>query len=360
MMRRLSTLLLLAFVLGPPAWAACDVISNDQLAGVVAIPDGECRIFRSKGWHSFTVLVVPTSQAEATLTVSANPGDGETVVLGGDTYTFETGAIDAAFKVDVGADTETSMANLVHAVNLTGTAGVTYGTGTTAGDSTAGAVTAGATASGTLTGTTIADTNTVTIGSQVYTFQDTLTEADCNVKVGASDSDSLDNLIAAINGAAGSGTLYAAACTTHPDVTAAAGAGDTMDVTASAAGANGNAIATTATLTAGDWAAVTLTGGTSTILFTAVVPGTDGNALDSTETWTGGAFADTTFNGAAADPVATWSLVLSASATEHGYGADSLTDGVAASEAVPVSWPFYLISSAGGTSYFGAGFGQLP
>lgn len=118
-------------------------------------------------------------------------------------------------------------------------------------------------ATGTLTGTTIADTNTVTIGGVVYTFKTALTSpAVANeVLVGASDSDSLDNLIAAINAAAGAGTLYGTGTVANPFVTAAAGAGDTMDVTARSIGSGGNGIATTSTLTAGAFGAATLTGG---------------------------------------------------------------------------------------------------
>ena len=116
-------------------------------------------------------------------------------------------------------------------------------------------------ATGVLTGTTIANTNTVVIDGKTYTFQDTLTDADGNVLVGASDSDSIDNLIAAITLGAGVGTLYATSTTLHPTVTAKAGAGDTMDAIAKTAGSVANAIATTETLTAGSWANATLTGG---------------------------------------------------------------------------------------------------
>ena len=74
-----------------------------------------------------------------------------------------------------------------------------------------------------------ADTQTVTIGAKVYTFQTTLTDADGNVKIGANASGTIDNLIAAINLAAGAGTTYAASMTANAiDVEAAAGAGDTM------------------------------------------------------------------------------------------------------------------------------------
>jgi hypothetical protein len=112
----------------------------------------------------------------------------------------------------------------------------------------------------TLTGNAV-DGETVTIGSKVYTFQDTLTDVNGNVKVGASASVSLDNLIAAINLGAGAGTLYATATTLHPTVIASAGAGDTMNLTAKTKGTDGNSIATTTTLADGSFAEVTLTGG---------------------------------------------------------------------------------------------------
>jgi hypothetical protein len=122
-------------------------------------------------------------------------------------------------------------------------------------------------ATGTLTlVANVTDGDTVTIGGKVYTFEAALTNVDGHVDIGATASDTLDNLIAAINLGAGSGTAYAAATTLHPSVRAAAGAGDTMVVTAKVAvGAAGNSIATTETLTnAGNvWAAATLTGGVS-------------------------------------------------------------------------------------------------
>lgn len=120
-------------------------------------------------------------------------------------------------------------------------------------------------ASGTITGTTIAADDTVTIGGLTYTFVDALTDdpetVPFEVLVGASDSDSLDNLIAAINGAAGEGTTYGTGTTEHPSVTASAGAGDTVAIAAQTAGVNGNAIDSTSALTDGGFAAVTLTGG---------------------------------------------------------------------------------------------------
>ena len=107
---------------------------------------------------------------------------------------------------------------------------------------------------GTLTlGANAGDTNTVTIGVKVYTFQTTLTDVDGNVLIGASASASIDNLIAAINLAAGAGTTYADSMTAHPNnIFATVGAGDTMDIEVT-----DSVVATTDALANGNWGAVT-------------------------------------------------------------------------------------------------------
>lgn len=109
------------------------------------------------------------------------------------------------------------------------------------------------------------NTNTVTVGGKVYTFQTVLTNVNGNVLIGGTASDSLDNLIAAINLGAGGGTTYAAATTINAAVHAAAGTGDTMTATAKTLiGAEGNAIATPVTTVAGGtWVSSTLTSGVS-------------------------------------------------------------------------------------------------
>jgi hypothetical protein len=118
---------------------------------------------------------------------------------------------------------------------------------------------------GTLTLTAnVQDGDEVEIDGKTYTFQVALTDVDGNVLVGASASDSIDNLIAAINLGAGAGTLYAASTTLHPSVFVAPGAGDTMDATAKEAGVAGDAISTTDPTDTGGamaWGAATLGGG---------------------------------------------------------------------------------------------------
>lgn len=111
----------------------------------------------------------------------------------------------------------------------------------------------------TLSGNAVA-AETVTIGSKVYTWRAAVGATANEVLVGANASASIDNLIAAINGAAGGGSTYGSATVASTEVTAAAGAGDTMDVTATVAGPTGT-VATTETMTNGSFAAVKLVGG---------------------------------------------------------------------------------------------------
>jgi len=129
------------------------------------------------------------------------------------------------------------------------------------------AVPAAAAATGVLTlSANVSNGDQVLIDAKTYTFETFPTNVDGNVLIGATASDSIDNLIAAITLGAGAGSLYAAAMTLHPTVTAAAGAGDTMDATAKLSGTAGNTIATTETSATASWATATLLGGAGDIV----------------------------------------------------------------------------------------------
>ncbi len=239
--------------------------------------------------------------ATGALTLTANAADTETVTIDTKTYTFQTTLTDVDGNVLIGATASDSLDNLIAAVML-GTRGLAAATGVL-----------------TFTGNA-ADTETVTIDTKVYTFQTTLTDVDGNVLIGATASDSLDNLIAAITLGAGSGTTYAASTTLHPTVTAAAGTGDTLDVTAKTKGIEGNSIVTTETVASGSWANATLLGGLSayapattlhptvkaaagvgdTLDATAKTPGPAANSIVTTETLAAGSWANATLTGGAA------------------------------------------------------------
>ena len=120
----------------------------------------------------------------------------------------------------------------------------------------------GVAASGTLTTSgPPANGATVTIGTQVYTFQTTLTNVAGNVLIGVSAATALDNLKAAVNKDAGGGTTYAAATVIHPTVTATTNSDSTQLFVAKVAGVAGNAIVTLESSTALSFGAGTLTGG---------------------------------------------------------------------------------------------------
>jgi len=122
------------------------------------------------------------------------------------------------------------------------------------------------TAAGTLTLTgQPANTETVTIDTKVYTFQTVLTDVDGNVLIGAAATNTIDNLIAAINLAAGGGATYAASTTAGTaGVSAVAGAGDTMTLYALTAVATTETAANTAWTTG---ATAVLGTGARTVIF---------------------------------------------------------------------------------------------
>lgn len=122
-------------------------------------------------------------------------------------------------------------------------------------------------ATGTLTSTgNFTDSQTVTIGTKVYTFQTTLTNVDGNVLIGADRTASHLNLKKAINLEAGAGTNYATAMTLHPTVTATSSNATTTVVEAKSSGTGGNSIASTETQTNAAWGAATLAGGLDAVV----------------------------------------------------------------------------------------------
>lgn len=127
---------------------------------------------------------------------------------------------------------------------------------------------------------------TVVIAGKTYTYKTALTGGGATaneVLIGADASASLDNLVAAITGGAGSGVAYGSATVTHTLVTAAAGAGDTMVVTSLLTGTAANAYGTTETMAnAGNvWGASTLTGGVTATAYTSAPTDSPVNATNN-------------------------------------------------------------------------------
>lgn len=107
---------------------------------------------------------------------------------------------------------------------------------------------------------TISNGETVTLDGVTYTFNTVLGGAG-SILIGATISDSLDNLAAAINNDAGEGTLYGTGTTPSTNTSAVNRGNNQLEVTANTPGTAGNSIGSTETMANGSWTASTLTGG---------------------------------------------------------------------------------------------------
>lgn len=124
-------------------------------------------------------------------------------------------------------------------------------------------------ASDVLTGTAnFSDTETVTTGTKVYTFQTVLTNVDGNVLIGADLEASLQNLFDAINLSGTAGVQYATDMTNDTvPVVATANDATTLTVESKILGASGNEIAVSTTAADASWATPELAGGTGVAVF---------------------------------------------------------------------------------------------
>ena len=110
------------------------------------------------------------------------------------------------------------------------------------------------------------DGEQIVIGSRTYTFVDALSEdtgdavAD-EILIGADAAATLDNVKAAVNGAAGEGTTYSTGTDAHADVIATTNTDTEQTIEAKFQGAAGNSIATTTDAADLAWGATTLEGG---------------------------------------------------------------------------------------------------
>lgn len=205
--------------------------------------------------------------AAKVLTVGGTPSDLDTVTAGGKTYRFRT-AIGAGTAAS-GVLTAAANADNTDTVQVEGKT-YTFKTALTE-----------AKATNILTATANPqDGARVTIGATAYTFRDTLVSS-YDVKIGAAATNSLDNLVAAITAGAGAGTTYGTGTVAHPSVTAAAGAGDTIDVTALAIGVAGNAVTTVEFSPGLAWTTATMEGGVDAVVNEILIAGSASASLDN-------------------------------------------------------------------------------
>lgn len=198
--------------------------------------------------------VTSYTAATGALTFSDPAEDGETVTIGGRTYTFvdaltgdfATGVLtfsgrpEADETVTVGDVTYTFVAALSEASAV----GVLTFTGQPAAGS------------------------TFTINDQTYTFVAALSNPPVANEIlrGASLSAALDNAVVAINAGAGAGTVYSALTVQNPLVSATkTGSNDELTVTAREFGFRANGYETTEAISNASWGAVHLEGGVDVV-----------------------------------------------------------------------------------------------
>lgn len=122
-------------------------------------------------------------------------------------------------------------------------------------------------ASATLTSSgAFTDTHVAICGGKTYTFQTTLTNVDGNVFIGADQTASHANLMAAINLTGTPGTQYATAMTRNKLVKAVSANGTTTVIQAKLKGTIGNLFATTETLTNVAWGGTVMSGGAGDVV----------------------------------------------------------------------------------------------
>lgn len=135
----------------------------------------------------------------------------------------------------------------------------------------------------TLSSTGPLDTETFTVGGKTYTLQETLTDVDGNILLGASNEETVGNIVAAISLGAGAGTVYANSMIASSDVDVLDSDATSVTVQALTGGVGGNSITTTDTLTNGSWGAATLTGGLTGPTFIAEEAWTRGAVVTGVE-----------------------------------------------------------------------------
>jgi len=277
-----------ATVVANEATTSVDTDAQVTLTSNGTAPANNATVVLGNKTYTFKDLVKATTTLTSNNTI---PSDGDTVTIGNKTYTFKTSLTPTEGEVLAVTDADTSLLNLIRAINHTGTANTDYKCAAAHTQvSAAASVTAHAflitaldagTAGNSLAttdtaGVRLAFTSTVMAGGTDPTVEG-------EVKIGVSAATALDNLKAAVNKDAGHGTLYFAAAA-HTQFTATTNSDTTQLFVASVGaytGAGGNGLTvsdSSATLT---WSVATLVGGLDGILVNEMVDST--NLADTDE-----------------------------------------------------------------------------
>jgi putative NIF3 family GTP cyclohydrolase 1 type 2 len=225
----------------------------------------------------------PTSVFDAaTLGTTTAGTDSDTYTIGAKTYTLQNTLVDADGNVQIGGSLAATKANIVAAMDLSGTPGTDYATSMTAhtttdmaafivNDAVLSAKVAGvagdtiATTETFAAGTNVVDAatlgtttagvagDTMTVDGRTYVYVNSAADlevgGDDEIHIGANVAATKVNIVAAFDDSGTAGTDYSDSITPHATVSIAAFAADDAVLTAVTAGTAGNAIATTETFT---------------------------------------------------------------------------------------------------------------
>lgn len=227
------------------------------------------------GDRTYTMKTALTGvRASQTLTSdNTQVSDGDQVQVAGVTYTFRT-TVSQPYDVHIVTDADTSLGNLVKAINASGSAGTDYGVGTvahprvTAGNVTSHATTITAIASGTAGNSLDIAENAAHLSVGGGNFSGGVNSVADEVLIGASAAASLDNIKDAVNkgAVAGSeGTTYGFGTKANKWVTAGTNT-DTTQVVTARSKRFGSSIATTETCANAAWGGATLAGGAPNVV----------------------------------------------------------------------------------------------
>lgn len=210
--------------------------------------------------------VTTLTEVAATNTITdgngVNVSDGDILTINTISYRFKT-TIAKPYDINIGANADASLTNLVSAIMLTGTIGTDYGTGTLVNpDVSAAAVAAHATTLtakvvGTFANRFVLSTSAASLTLGAATFSGGVAPVANQILIGVSASTSLDNTKSAINGTAGGGTTYSSGTGAHALVTAGTKTATTLVVSAIKA-ASAISIASTTTAAHLSWTGATI------------------------------------------------------------------------------------------------------
>ncbi len=254
------------------------------------------------------------------LTVADAPHDATTVQVGTKTYTWRTAAMVGVKSAATLSFTNVAVAAETLDIDASPGGRYTWVTALTE---------AKAVSSLTLTGN-FTDGNSVLIGATTYTFRETVGAA-YTVHIGANAEATIDNLVAAINKAAGEGTDYGTGTVVHPTVTAVKGAADRMDITAKSIGVAGNAIDTEEFSSVASWTGAHMASGVDSIAREVVVAGTAEGNVDNlvaaciATTGSGTTFSSATTAHATCDVTKGSASTVVATAKSYGIAGDAIT-----------------------------------